>query len=177
MQKCSKQVRQTVKQASFWAILLRSYVFTYKAVSSESLFNEVSSAAEKSRNVCHGVVVYMESEIWDAMQGIFCRVDGNVAFCCVQHMRHSYFLEIFNVLDGFAVTKNDAGIDLKTQKSKVMISWNLRFSFSCRKMKNNWLFREIFQISGPRWKSQVVATMFFKDWLQPQLQLFFSFTV
>ena len=60
----------------------------------------------------------MEPEIRDAMQGIFCRVDGNVAFGRVQHMRHSYFLEIFNVLDGFTVTKNDAGIYLKITKAK-----------------------------------------------------------
>ena len=68
------------------------------------------------------------------MQGIFCRVDGNVAFGCVQHMRHSYFLEIFNVLDGFTVTKNDAGIYLKKAKKKAEIDV---FHFEVEKMKNN----------------------------------------
>ena len=63
-EKCSKQVSKLYCQTSLLlSNMIRCYVVTYKAVSSESLVNEVSSAAEKSRNICHGVVVYMEPEI------------------------------------------------------------------------------------------------------------------
>ena len=107
--------------------------FTYEATSAHGLLDKVSGSAEKSRQVGHGVIVYMETKVGYAMQRILGRVDWYVTFSGVQNMRHTNFSQVLHVLNSFAVTQNDAWINLKLSKNQyetyviLIQAWILKF--------------------------------------------------
>ena len=61
----------------------------------------------------------MEAEVGDAVKRILGRIDGDVAFGCVEDVGDSDLLQVLNVLDGLAVAQNDPGVYLIERNTKM----------------------------------------------------------
>merc|ERR1711899_328752 len=97
----------------------------------------------------------METKVGYAMQRILGRVDWYVTFSGVQNMRHTNFSQVLHVLNSFAVTQNDAWINLVTVYSKC-------FSFfPVRSIVESWHHSMFASPSMHDWIYQFVTSSFF----------------